>query len=190
MNDLEAWFESRLGYLIEPQWPKLALMMIEELRSERNKLAQWLMKTAIMFSKASLQGEYPVEFSADVMQKVKDGILPENCWADLAYSKSVASKVGGTITRHFHVINGGKPQDQVLNNGDGFKFNVQFNHLLLRLGQMPNANVTYQSQRGECPVRLYPTPLRIPDNFDYEDIMQFEHSLVLETWNGCSGNIR
>ena len=191
MNDLEGWFESRLGFLIEPQWPKLALAMIEEIKPERNKLAQWMMKTAVMFSRASLQGEHPVRFSRTITEKVKDGILPENCWIDLAYSKAKPSTVAGTITRCFRVINGRQPmQVQVLKSGDGFKFIVQFNHLLLRIGQAPGANVTYQSSRGELPVRLYPTPAPgIHDNFAYQDFMQFEHSVILETWKGCQGNI-
>jgi hypothetical protein len=189
MNDLEAWFESRLGFLIEPQWPKLALSMVEDLRSERNKLAQWLVKTAVMYSKAGVQGDHRVEFPQDVTQKIKDGILPENCWVDLASSKYV-SAVGAGITRIFNVINGREPpQYKVLNNGGGFKFTVQFNHLLLRIGQVPNANVTYQSRHGERPIRLYPTPLLIPNDFEYDNMMQFEHSVVLETWQGCPGNI-
>lgn len=191
MNDLEAWFELRLGFLIEPQWPQLALPMIEALKSERNKLAQWLMKTAVMFSLASLQGEHPVEFTPAATRKIKDGILPENCWIDLAFSKSVLSTVGGTITRHFYIKNGTLPiQSQVIKNGDGFKFIVQFNHLLLRIAQAPGANVIYHSQHGEIPVRLYPTPYpRTPDNFAYEDIMKFEQAVVLETWKDCRGNI-
>ena len=191
MNDLEAWFELRLGFLIEPQWPKLALPMIEVLKSERNKLAQWLMKTAVMFSLASLQGEHPVEFPPDVTQKIKDGTLPANCWIDLAYSKTKYSTVGGMITRCFRVVNGGQFNPSlVIKNGDGFKFIVQFNHLLLRIAQAPGANVTYQSQHGEIPVRVYPTPFSpTPENFAYEDIMKFEHSVVLETWQNCHGNI-
>jgi len=191
MNDLEAWFELRLGFLIEPQWPNLALPMIEALKPERNKLAQWLMKTAVMFSFASMQGEHPVEFSPAATEKIKHGILPENCWVDLAFSKSVSSAVGGTITRHFYVINGKQPiQSQVIKNGDGFKFIVQFNHLLLRIAQAPGANVTYQSQQGEIPLRIYPTPNpRTPDNFAYDDIMKFERSVILETWKDCPGNI-
>jgi hypothetical protein len=190
MNDLEAWFESRFGFLIEPQWPRLALPMIEALISERDKLAQWLMKTAVMFSLASLQGEHPVEFTPAVTQKIKDGILPQNCWIDLAYSKSKASIVGGAITRHFYVKNGGQAiVCQVLRNGESFKFIIQFNHLLLRIAQVSGANVVYLG-RGEIPVRLYPTPCpRIPNNFAYENMMKFEESVILETWNGCQGNI-
>ena len=36
----------------------------------------------------------------------------------------------------------------------------------------------------------YPTPAtRIPDHFAYEDIMKFEHAVVLETWLNCPGNV-
>ena len=125
MNDLEAWFERRLGCLIEPHWPKLALPMIETLKAERDQLAHWLMKTAVMFSLASLQGDLKVEFAPDVTRKIKEGILPDHCWVDLAYSKH--STVGAAITRCFRVINGGKYNPSlVLKNGDGFKFIVQF----------------------------------------------------------------
>ena len=86
MNDLEDWFESRLGYLIEPKWPKLALTMIEELKPERNKLAHWMMKTAVTFSLSTMESEYRVVFPADVTLKIKEGILPKNVWVDLAYS--------------------------------------------------------------------------------------------------------
>ena len=51
MNDLEVWFERRSGCLIEPNWPKLALPMIESIKEECTQLAQWLMKTAVMFKR-------------------------------------------------------------------------------------------------------------------------------------------
>lgn len=189
MNDLEAWFERRLGCLIEPHWPKLALPMIETLKAERDQLAHWLMKTAVMFSHASLQGDLKVEFTPEVTRKIKEGVLPAHCWVDLAYSK--ISTVGTSITRCFRVINGWKYNPSlVLKNGDGFKFIVQFNHLLLRIAQAPAANVTYQSWQGELPVRLYPTATpRTPDHFAYEDIMKFEHAVILETWLDCKGNV-
>jgi len=189
MNDLEGWFERRLGFLIESQWPKLAVPMIEELKAERNQLAHWLMKTAVMFSFTTIKGEHPVKFSSQATEQIKKGTLPANCWVDLAYSKHPT--VAGAITRCFRVINGRKYSPSlVLNNGDGFKFVIQFNHLLLRIASAPGANVTYQSLQGELPVRLYPTPApKIPPNFAYDDVMTFEHAVVLETWHGCPGNI-
>jgi hypothetical protein len=190
MNDLEAWFEKRLGFLIEPQWPKLALSMIETLKTEREQLAKWLLKSAVMFNLASLQGEHRVKFAPEMIRGIKEGIIPKNCWVDLAYAKMPT--VGGTITRCFRVINGGiYNPSQIVEDGGSFKFYVQFNHLLLRIGQAPNANVTYQSWQGEFPVRLYPKPApKTPDKFTYEDIMKFEHAVILETWLGCRGNIR
>jgi len=187
MSHLEAWFLFRLGNLIEPQWPKYALAMIEELKPERNKLAQWLMKTAITFSKAIVPGEHPVKFQEDVTRKVKEGILPQNCWVDLAYSKTIPTIVGATITRGFLVMNGTQAAvNQITKNGDGFKFCVQFNHLLLRLGQVPVANVVYDSPRGNRPIRLYPTPLSFPDDYEYEHIMEFEQAVLLQTWLSAS----
>ena len=50
MNDLESWFERRLGFLIEPNWPKLAVPMMEALKEDRAQLARWLMKSAVMFN--------------------------------------------------------------------------------------------------------------------------------------------
>jgi hypothetical protein len=187
MNDLEAWFEGNLGFLIEPQWPKLAVMMIESLKKEPHKLAQWMMKTAVMFSFAILQGEQRIEFAPKDTLKIKDGILPENIWVDLAFASYPT--IGGAITRGFRVLNAGKYfPNQVLKNGDGFKFYVQFNHLLLRIGQAPQAKIFYACARDEYPVRIYPTPAtKIPDNFAYEDIMKFEQAVILKTCKGCKG---
>jgi len=189
MNILETWFEERLGFLIEPNWPKLALPMIEALKSERNHLAHWLIKTAVMFNHACIRGELPIEFPLEITHKIKNGIIPVNCWVDLAYAKE--STVGGSITRCFRVVNGGKYEPSVIiKNGDGFKFTVQFNHLLLRIAQAPKAKVTYESWRGEGPVRLYPSSSpKLPDDFTYKDIREFDNSVVLETWLGCKGDI-
>ena len=190
MNDLEAWFELRLGFLIEPQWPQNALVLIEELKPERNKLAHWLMKTAVTFSHTTLETNHPVQFPYAVTKKIKDGISPENCWVDLAYSKSAA--VSAAITRQFYVINGNQPiQNFLLENGYGFHFVFQLNHLLLRIAQAPQVGeFIYGNQSGELPIRLYPTPAaQTPENFAYEDIVHFHQSIILKTWEGCRGNI-
>src|SRR5437762_1049748 len=39
MNDLESWFERRMGFLIEPEWPRLAIEFIDAVRTERHMLA-------------------------------------------------------------------------------------------------------------------------------------------------------
>lgn len=180
MNDLEAWFEDKLGLLIEPHWPKDALPIIEALKSERGKLAQWLMKTAVMFSCACVKGgKNPVEFSPEVTRKIKEGILPKNLWADLAYS-NVATLAGG-LTRNFRAKIGNQIiPDAILKNEEGFRFCIQYNHLLLRIAQAPAASFIYQSSEGEYPVRLYPEPSKIPEKITYQDVMKFEHSVILE----------
>jgi hypothetical protein len=190
MNDLEAWFEQHLGCLIEPSWPNLALPMIEALREERATLAHWLMKTAVMFNLATLQNDR-VAFDPTVTGKIKDGILPPHCWVDLAYSR--LSTVGGAISKGFRVVNGhAYNRNQVYSKGLGFRFTIQFNHLLLRIARIPEANVTYDFQHtdGAVPVRLYPEPWPdIPEKYQYEDLMQFEHAVVLTTSQNCKGNI-
>jgi hypothetical protein len=189
MNDLEAWFELRMGCLIEPDWPKLALPVIEALKEERARLAHWLMKTAVMFNLAILKGNHSVEFPADVTQKIRQGVLPDYCWVDLAYSK--ITTVGGAISKGFRVFNGGKYYpNQVFSDGLGFRFAVQFNHLLLRIARTPGVDVMYASGQDELPMRLYPTSSpTIPKNFAYEDIMSFEHAVFLDTGQNYQSNV-
>ncbi len=189
MNDLEAWFESRLGSLIEPDWPKLAITMIDDLKREGHQLALWLLKTAITFNQACMKGTLHVQFPEKIARSVKAGQRPDNCWVDLAYAK--IPTVGAAMDKCFRVINGGKHYpSQVPPGVDGFRFTVQFNHLLLHLARAPFASVTYESWNGESPVRLYPKPASTPPtSFAYEDIMKFHHAVVLETWLGCQGNV-
>jgi hypothetical protein len=61
-----------------------------------------------------------------------------------------------TVVPVFHALN--IRLNRYVCQGDNSEFIVQFNHLLLRIAQAPGANVIYQSQHGEIPVRLYPTP--------------------------------
>ena len=148
------------------------------------------MKTAVTYSHTTLETNHQVEFPFAVTQKIKDGILPENCWVDLAYSKSAATSAA--ITRHFYVKNGNQPiQNFVLENGHGFHFVFQLNHLLLRIAQAPQVGeFFYGNQSGAIPIRLYPTPsAQTPENFAFEDVVDFHQSLILKTWEGCRGSI-
>ena len=84
MSKLEVWFVSCLGALITPQWPQDALTIIERLKPERDTLAHWLIKTAMTFNHSAVKSNHQIEFSFGITRKIKDGILPENCWVDLA----------------------------------------------------------------------------------------------------------
>ncbi len=188
MNKLEEWFEQRFGFLIEPKWPLLAAEFIESAKAERHMLAQWLMKTAVMFNAATMKGVLPVEFPPDAVAKVRDGVVPDYCWVDLGYSR--LGTVGGAIGKCFRTVNGNVYQQSQIFGGFGFRFVVQFNHLLLRLALAPGSNIDYDPQLGGKPLRIYP----VSDHASavtpsYQDIMQFEHSVVLKTWADCAGNI-
>ena len=187
MNELEDWFETRLGHFIQPEWPRLAENFLEMVRPESDKLAQWLIKTAVTYNLAAVKGKLKVEFPPEVLSGIMTGKIPDYCWVDLGYSR--LSTVGAGIGKCFRTINGGQYQYSQIFSGFGFSFIVQFNHLLLRIANAPKADVVYDPSFGGRPVRLYPTPdsrIIIPE---YADFMKFQHSVVLRTWFGCKGNI-
>ena len=178
MNDLEGWFERRLGYLIEPEWPKLADATIEFVKNERVQLARWLMKTAVTMNLSSMvQRMFPDELTL----QLSSGYIPPSTYVDMGYSK--LTTVACLLSQGFQVINGGHyHSNQIHRDKTGFRFTVQFNHLLLRIYRIPEATATFWSHRGERPIMLYPNAIRTnPAWFEYEDIMAYDHNLVLET---------
>jgi hypothetical protein len=188
MNDLEEWFDERLGYLIEPDWPRLAREFIEIVKSENHVLAQWLMKTAVMFNLAAVKGNLRVEFPTIVVSDISAGKIPEYSWVDLGFSQMTT--VGGQIGKCFRTVNGGHYQPSQIFSGFGFCFVVQFNHLLLRIARATGTDVNYDPALGGRPIRLYPIPDRqISTVPTYVDFMKFQHSVVLRTWKGCPGNV-
>lgn len=188
MNALEEWFEKRLGYLIEPVWPRLAHEFISAVGPERHKLAQWLMKTAVMFNCAAMKGKNHVDFPLNVVSDIATGKIPEYCWVDLGFAKQ--GDVGCGIGKCFRTINGGQYQPSQVYSGFGFHFVIQLNHLLLRIARVSGADVDYDSTLGGRPIRLYPISdhqvIVVPE---YLDNMKFQNSLVLRTWRGCQGNV-
>lgn len=133
MNALEEWFERQLGYLIEPNWPRLANEFIEVIKPERQKLAQWLMKTAVTFNLAAMKGKLQLDFPTDVASNISIGKIPEYCWVDLGYAQ--LSTVGGSIGKCFRTFNGGRYWPSQIFSGFSFCFVVQFNYLLLRIAR-------------------------------------------------------
>lgn len=94
------------------------------------------------------------------------------------------------IGKCFRTFNGCQYHQWQTYNGFGFRFVIQFNHLLLRMSLAPGAEVIYDPELGGPPLRIYPVPLcgqtAVPE---YQDLMQFEHCVVLKTWDGCRGNV-
>lgn len=56
MRLLEEWFQKRLGFLVEPQWPRLADEMLKVLRQEPEPLIRWMIKSAVIFERATPRG--------------------------------------------------------------------------------------------------------------------------------------
>ena len=72
----------------------------------------------------------------------------------------------------------------------GFRFLVQFNHLLLRIALAPGTEVGVDESIGVRPIRIYPDPDEtISTISEYPDSRAFEDALVLRTWKGCNGNV-
>jgi hypothetical protein len=183
MNDLESWFEKRLGCLIEPIWPKLAAEMITAVGTERQKLAWWLMKTAAMFDLSGLMKAKV--FSSDSFPIIKTGEVGHDLHVELAFARR--SDVACTLTRGFQTLNGGVFHlHQIHQSQTGLRFSIQMNHLLLRLMRTPGAVPSHLTpQPPRLPLTIYPrfiAPTGVA--FDYADIFEFERALVLRTWLG------
>ena len=178
MNQLECWFEKRLGFLIEPTWPHLADTMIETLKTEKDDLVRWMMKTAVVVNENSVVEKI---FPSSLTLKLSSGYIPPDLFVDVAYSRM--STVAFTFNQAFQVINGGRPPALQLNKpGRSFRFTAQLNHLLLRLSRVPDARVTYWSFGGERPIAIYPEPVRKnPPFYEYQSLAEFDRSIVLET---------
>ena len=52
MSDLEAWFQSAGGLLVESTWPMLADTLLSMLQGDQ--IAKWALKTAIMLDQSGM----------------------------------------------------------------------------------------------------------------------------------------
>ena len=90
----------------------------------------------------------------------------------------------------FRMINDGIYHRSQTYQGFGFRFLVQFNHLLLRIALAPGTEVGVDESIGVRPIRIYPEPDEpISTVPEYPNSKAFEDALVLRTWKGCPGNI-
>jgi len=71
-----------------------------------------------------------------------------------------------------------------------FQFCIQVNYLLLRVALTPGAKVGHRGPVGLIPFRVYPRAnVNVPDKIEYRDVNYFLHSVVLNTWEGCPGEV-
>ena len=76
MSQFEGWFQRNMGPLVEPTWPKLAGEVLRLALREKETLAKWALKTAIMMdtntmmenivddatAKALFEGQHPFQW--------------------------------------------------------------------------------------------------------------------------------
>lgn len=181
MSDLEGWFLNHLGSLVEQTWPKDAHELIRVAFREKEILARWALKTAIMMGANSpLKNVVPEEAA----KTLYGGKVPEGLIVDLAL---IAEKtVGGIISRGFIIRNGRRPSAwQEHKGGRAFKAIVQLNHLAIRVFRAPETQANYLAPRGKLPLRCFPEaidPGKV--EFDFQSVFEFDEALELQTWKG------
>lgn len=156
------------------------------LRPYAATLARWMAKTALTTSYA-LPGK--MHLSNKLAEETKQGHAPRGIWMDVA--KARVSGIAVALTNKFPTFNGKKYVGVQTHNTDAcFQFCIQVNHLLLRVAMTPAAQVGYRSLGGLIPFRLFPATAKpLSANCEYEHVNDFLHSVVLNTWAGCPGEV-
>lgn len=145
MSALEVWFQKRLGYMIEPNWPHLSIDMIQCLRDEGESLIRWMIKTAVVFEQVIPERPYQV-VPDNVRVMAKEGVTTKDYVLTLA--KISAPGFTAHLAKGFPVWNGGVLYPFLVHR-DGFTFAVYLNHLAIRLVRCP----------GGSPIFKTPAPL-------------------------------
>jgi hypothetical protein len=174
MSELESWFQRAAGCLVEPEWPKLADAMIEQLQRENLKLATWSLKTALTIDRSGMSPKIPGSIALDLFA----GILPESLRVDLAHIKYPG--FGCVTAPGFTTVNGDQPIGWQ-SRADGFAFQtvIQLNHLGIRVFCAPEAGAAYLKP-DLMVIRAYPARrFSSTDNFAYESLDQFRANLLL-----------
>lgn len=186
MSKMEAEVDQVLRALTEKSFPVLAHMHFEQLKDHSAILARWMLKTALTTSYA-LPGK--LFLPTRLIQEVTSGELPSGVWMDVAKAK--VSGIAAALTKTFPTINGNKFVGiETHGMGGCFQFCIQVNHLLLRVGMTPGAEVGYLAPGGLNPFRLFPdSDSEVPAHLEFADLNHFMHSIVLRTWAGCAGEV-
>lgn len=182
MSQLEVWFQHNMGLLVEPMWPKLASDVLRLALREKEMLAKWALKTAVMMDSNTMIDNIVDDTTAKALfeGKLADGLIVE-----IAHIEEKG--VGGMLSRGFWIRNGGRsPEWQEHRSKLAFKIVIQLNHLAIRLIRAPGAHTRYYAPNGRLPLRCFPEALN-PDasDFRFHDLFEFDRVLELETWLGA-----
>jgi hypothetical protein len=174
MSELESWFLNNAGFLIEPEWPRLADLMIEELQKEGRTLAKWALKTAIMIDRAGIKRMIPDSLTSDLYNDV----LPASLRVDLAQISERAFLT--RVAPGFMISNGGGPIDwQSHKDGLAWQVLIQLNHFAIRVFCAPDSKARHINP--DCTViHAYPAEKILQNRYVYPSLDQFMANLWLE----------
>jgi hypothetical protein len=151
MSNLEAEFQRRLGFLVEPTWPHMAEEMVKSLRDEADFLIRWMIKTAVVFERVVPKGNSKV-VPHDARAMAKTGALSKDFF--LALGNIEVPGLSAQLTKGFPVWNSGVYYDYQIHQS-GFNFGVYLNHLAIWLIRSPDAESavkTHLVADGHLPV--------------------------------------
>jgi hypothetical protein len=183
MRKLEEWFLVAAGHLVEPEWPKLADAMIEQLQREGRMFAKWCLKTAIMIDAAGIRHKIPDSFARELF----NDRLPQSLNVHLAKIKSTGLE--SHFAPGFMIVNGDSPIAwQSHKEGLAFQTLVQLNHLGIRAFCAPEAQA-FHIKPDAMLIHVHPPRKFSSINlFQYESLEQFMSNLVLKAGMDSTGN--
>ncbi len=188
MSLLEQWFQKRLGFLVERDWPVPADEMIEVLRVEPDHLVRWMIKTAVVFERATPKGQ--TQAVPDGLRGMaRDGMLTDDF--HLCLGHVIQPAFHASLKKGFPVWNGGyfHPYQQ---HEDGFSFAICLNHLAIRLIRCPDASPVVSSgimlPDGRPIVPFWVKPARrydVPIAHTFPDFPRFVDAVEVQTDGGA-----
>jgi hypothetical protein len=169
MSALEVWFQEKLGFLVESTWPILAAEMIKNLQKENESLIRWMIKSAVIFEKASPKGLQQVVPDA-VRIMAKNGGLTSDFFLMLGHIQ--VPRLTAQLMKGFPVWNGGVYHDYQVHDR-GFTFAVCLNHLAIRIVKCPDASPIIKAHITTPGIPTVPLWLKPARNYNERVIHSF-----------------
>ena len=165
MSQLEQDFQQKVGGLIEPDWPLLAEEMVQSLQDHSEMMVRWMIKTAIIFEKASPKGVRPV-----IPVEVRSMAIGKERTEDffLAVANIQTADFMPNLSKGYPVWKNGIYNNHMVHR-DGFSFAVHLNHLAIRLIRAPNSQAGIKMFRFAKDNKAKAPFWIIPKTINYED---------------------
>ena len=169
MSELEVWFEKKLGLLVESSWPRPIAETIQNLRRESDSLIRWMIKSAVVFEKATPKGlQQAVPDAARIM--AKDGNLTNDFSLMMGHIQT--PRLTAQLTKGFPVWNAGIYHNYQVHE-DGFTFGVCLNHLAIRIVKCPDATPIIKAHITNPNIPTVPLLLKPVQNYSKRVLHSF-----------------